>query len=283
MPLLVLFFSLMSAMAEAQILIQSPEADMTEYQTYLNSNPQGRSYSQSVISKLTSSASGTDEVFQLADQSPQSIQDFEAQLAAIRQEKVLSITAWSFVADFLAAQKDRYERQDPKKFRNLVCAAQFFANQEIGSVCVWKSLSLERISTTYPRFSMLSLDGKVYELKGDLLIPFDLDMKWMLISDSYKEQSAWGKMEDILQIAKPEPLVVGGCSHFTPQVQDFTVLNTANIFFSKDCIKPLNTDQSSKPSWVARNSRWLIPVGIILAGAAAAYQLRDKKLVIKNF
>lgn len=277
-----LILSLVPPLSFAQVLIQAPGSDSASFQTYLASHPHLRSYSQTVATRLSKSVSNDEELFKLTDQNISNFSEFEQKLTVLRQTRALSEMGWSFLGDYLRIKRNIYEKQDKRSFQNLVCATEFFSDKEISPFCSWNKISLEKLNPLLLRFSILGLEAKALTLKDELRLPFEMELRWTLISDSYQEVSFWGRHSELAQRSLVfESLVQGSCSQFTTPLQDFTVLNSSQVFFSEGCVKGLATPPAPRESWAVRNRYWLIPVSIMVAGAAA-YQLKDKNLVIEK-
>ncbi len=90
-----------------------------------------------------------------------------------------------------------------------------------------------------------------------------------------------GTLDDLKQTPLQKDLLVqGDCESFTHQIADLEVVSRGWIYFSRECQKSLAAPETSSiKKWYERNRSWVIPAGIILLGAAA-YQLKDKKIII---
>jgi hypothetical protein len=173
-----------------------------------------------------------------------------------------------------------------KQLQNLYCRWALLDGKqdETGSIsCPAQMVDLMKIKNLFPFTSKIMIEDKEFDLRLQLQASALTEgvYNWRILSDSHKALSFHGRFSELLAMSgQPEKLVQGDCDSFTHSLDDLEVLSRGWVFFNENCKKSLKAPETSTiAKWYEENKSWVVPVGIAVL-SAAAYQLRDKKLVI---
>jgi len=100
---------------------------------------------------------------------------------------------------------------------------------------------------------------------------------WTLLSNSHKPFHFYGTYSQFIQQAAPvENLVDGTCDGFSANIDDFSALSRAVIFFSNECQRRPQepATKSSLGSWISEHKILVYSIGAIVVGGAI-YALKD--------
>jgi hypothetical protein len=127
---------------------------------------------------------------------------------------------------------------------------------------------------------LLIIDGKAFK---PMELPRALaqgEYHWRIISDQYEDQVYYGTANEFgMQPLAAKDRVQGTCSEYKVNLEDFSVLTQATVFFDDNCVVPALPAPRTFQVWAKDHQRLLWGLGILAAGFAA-YQLRDKNLII---
>lgn len=127
---------------------------------------------------------------------------------------------------------------------------------------------------------LLLIDGKAFKPTD---IPRALapgDYQWSIVSDQYEDQVFYGTANDFgKQSFATKVRVQGTCSDYRLNLDDFALLTQATVFFDETCVVPALPAPRTFKVWAQDHEKLLWGLGVLAAGFAA-YQLRDKDLII---
>ncbi|WP_413288891.1 hypothetical protein [Bdellovibrio sp. HCB337] len=127
---------------------------------------------------------------------------------------------------------------------------------------------------------LVVIEGKVFS-KGQ--VPAKLwpgNYQWKVISNSYEDYSFQSSMVDLGQkVFTQKAWIEGSCENYKLNHKDFSVLVQAQVYFNEGCIVPGVPPEKNFKTWAKEHKTLLWGLGIVAAGFAA-YQLRDKTVVI---
>lgn len=140
--------------------------------------------------------------------------------------------------------------------------------------------SLRSILNFVDSKDLVSIDGVVFEKEK---LPKSLpggNFRWKRLSNRYQDVEFFGSADGFAQaLQSKSSWVEGDCTSAKLTHPDFSVLTSSKIYFSDQCTPPGLPPVRNFKTWAAENKKLLWGVGIVL-GVFAAYQLRDKTLVI---
>jgi hypothetical protein len=143
------------------------------------------------------------------------------------------------------------------------------------------------ISRQWPAAQTLVIESNSYSIStaNSLEVSIEAVYEFQLLSDTHQAVSFRGTYNQLMQQHFAfVPMVEGGCSGYATSIDDFNIQSSGTLFFSKDCLRPANAPPAGYrfSEWISENKAWIYPVGIILVGSAAAYGLKDKKIVVEK-
>lgn len=153
------------------------------------------------------------------------------------------------------------------------------------SRCQLRLVSLQTIKDRFLQSEFLVAEDMAIQLSSQNSFYIDVQSvyNWRILSSVYKSFSFRGSFADLQhQRFVPEKLIQGDCDSFTHTLDDIELISRGTVVFSNECRKNLSKPETSKArQWYERNKSWVIPVGIAALGAAA-YHMKDKKIVINK-
>jgi len=127
---------------------------------------------------------------------------------------------------------------------------------------------------------LLIIDGQIFNIEQ---IPKHLvpgSYQWKIISNQYIDISFIGSAEKFAQQNfRHERWVDGSCDSYKLNHTDFSVLSQAKIFFDEHCVQSGLRPEKTVQDWMKEHKKLVFAIGLVVGGLAA-YQLRDKTLVI---
>jgi len=275
-------FLLMTSSAQA-ILFLAPNASQEKFQKYaLQKNQQ--TYSQWYLDKTAKDESEAHPQIlgfsqrALQENGPPSKQvlaDWDSLRHMIDLNKADREVLF-LLAEKLHIEKEncRYALLDQELFRKS-------ENPDLGSACEKKSQAVsQKIRGQLGPRDLLIIDGMPFSFDQ---IPTKLVSgiyQWRIISDEFEDQSFIGTAEEFAsQNFRHEHWVNGKCDDYKLNHKDFSVLAQSQIYFSEDCVAPGLPPPKNFSTWASDHKTLLWGLGI-LAGGFAAYQLKDKTLMI---
>lgn len=282
-PIMILTL-LLATTVKAQVLIQAPSASPAEFKKFLQENPTARSYSDVQIEKLQQAPDQEQQLFHLADLSPNEIPLGLETLNRLNQQSALSTLSLQFLLDLTSKwynSKNAPHIQGPVK--TMHCKFSLLQDESNPTSCAVETVSLENLRKLNPWMTAIAVESQVVPLEENarLKVVTDAPYHFTLISDSHKAIDFYGTFAQLLQqTSQAQALVEGGCGGFQSQIDDISLSLQARVFFTPSCVQATNqADEETEKSWVQRNKKWLIPTAAILVGGGI-YAMKDKKIII---
>ncbi|MGE9745931.1 hypothetical protein [Bdellovibrio bacteriovorus] len=282
--LFAILFLLLAPTAQAQVLIQAPSASPTDFKKYLQENPTTRSYGDVQIEKLQQAPDQEQQLFHLADLSPNEVPQGLDTLTRLNQQSALSTLSLQFLRDLTSKwQSGKPSPQIQSSVRNLHCKFSLLQQESGPTPCAVETVSLENLRKLNPWMKALAVESQLIPLEESsrLRIVTEAPYHFTLISDSHASVKFYGTFAQLLQQTNtPQALIEGGCGGFQSQIDDISLSLQARVFFTPSCVQATNqADEETEKSWVQRNKKWLIPTAAILVGGGI-YAMKDKKIII---
>jgi hypothetical protein len=129
---------------------------------------------------------------------------------------------------------------------------------------------------------LLSIDGNLFrsEQVPKRIVPGVY--RWKLLSNQFSDREYVGTASDFAKAAETaNPWVEGTCQNAKLRHGDFEVLTQAKIYFTDECESPGIPLTRDFGTWASEHEKIFWAVGLFLVGAAA-YQLRDKNLIVSS-
>jgi hypothetical protein len=276
-----------AAFAHAEgILLKSSSVSAKEFDSFLADKKDLISYVDHYYSKLLSNSSQEQRLFALGDSVEQNISDVLRQVENIQMEFPQTEISLKFSHDFAEKLKPLAKTAgDKDRVEKLFCKSLSLQKDTDFAGCHKKVLDLRTLKLAYPQAEYLLIETQKISLKDQTTIEIAANVSyfWTLLSNAHKPVTYYGTFDQLLlQNFSFDNLVDGSCEGFSASVNDFEVNQRGLIFFNKACLKKLDrTDnQSSFSAWVSDNRKWLYTAGVILGGAAIAYTMKDKTIVM---
>lgn len=174
----------------------------------------------------------------------------------------------------LTAEVCRYALLEPK-------LAEILENPALVNGCEQKGQMLSLVFLQKLKSDdLLMIEGKVFSKEQ---IPAKLvpgTYQWKVISNTYEDYSFQSTLGDLAkQSLSLQPWVQGTCENYKLNYKEFSVLVQSQIYFSDSCVPAGIPPEKNLKTWAKEHKTLLWGIGIIAAGFAA-YQLRDKTLVV---
>lgn len=228
--------------------------------------------------QLISWGQGWLETSQLKDNFFVELQNFETSNIIAKADR-------NFIIDLVEKVSSKADTTQKIKLQTLACKWLALSSEVDTNNwhCLKKNYPLQFLKEKFPDAEYLVAEDMGIQLKDQYSISINEQniYNWKILSSVNQDISYRGTIDGLLnQKFAQKKIVQGNCASFTHQVDDLEVISRGTVIFSTDCRKNLNQPETSNVrQWYERNRSWVIPVGIAVL-AAAAYQLKNKKIII---
>lgn len=264
------------------VLVRSASANESDFNYYLSDSSSVVAHVDYLRKLMTHTSSAQEEaLFQLADNLYQTPLEILTDVEIISSRAPLTPTALMFLGDLLRRIEPKARTAREKELlKKHLCKVELLTQGFSANSCHQIKIETGSIKQSFPFAEILFLESKEIKVYESLQIEPETKFNWTLASNAYQSIHFFGTYAEFLnQSFTPQPLVSGSCQSPVIQV-DLNLLNRTQAFFSKDCVGHAVENQNTLPSegWFLRNRKWLIPVGLLVAGGVAL-SLKDKTLV----
>jgi hypothetical protein len=268
------------------VLVMAPQANLSDYQSRIQNSKNYISFVDFQIERIINNESQQEQVFSLAEKI-----EIEPQLVINKIEQLISKepltqVSLNFITDFSEKYLSRKTNASEKEyFLNLICKNSLLTKSSIPESCKRSNMNMSLLKRKWPEAEKILIESQSYLTTetGPEIIS-GMKYHWTLLSNSSKSLSFYGTYDQLLaQGFNFDHIVNGSDTQYTSNIDDLEVNATGFVFFSKDCIKPINQPivRNGLMEWASNNKGWLIPVSLIVVGAAAL-NLQNKKLIIEK-
>ncbi len=268
----------------AGVLIQAEGSSRSEFETVLKEQSEMMSLIQFQIQRLQTNTRQEEDLYKVGENLEAPSGNISESLRSVHNSGPLSPTSINYLYDLSAKLLERPDLKNSAELNLANCKARSLLGMPIEK-CAKVSVDFTAIHRQWPIAQVLLIESKSYDIAtaNSLNLASDAVYEFRLLSDTHKSVQFKGTYVQLMQQQFIfEPMIQGSCSGFSANIDDFNLQNSGTIFFSRDCMKAANGPPSGSRfgEWWDANKSWVYPVGLLLVGSAAAYGLKDKKIVI---
>jgi hypothetical protein len=266
------------------ILIQAAGTSHTEFETFLKDQSEMISFSQYQVQRLQSNTRQEEELYKMGENLDATSKNISDSLRALKNSGPLSSTSINFLYDLSNRLQERPDLNNNFEIKMMNCKARSLVGMPLEK-CPKVRVDFTSINRQWPTVQTLLIESASYQIStaSSLELSNDAVYEFQLISDTHKAIQFKGTYLQLMQQHFVfEPMIEGSCREFSSSIDDFNIQNAGTVFFSKECLKAVNAPPTGNrfSEWMDANKSWVYPVGALLIGSAAAYGLKDKKIVI---
>lgn len=283
------FLSLVAHAQPVRPLILSAGVSPQAYQQYLSQHPQMVPLTE-YLAKLPRGGN-EDKVYALTDHLEDPVDQLLAEIENQHREVTMNEDTLQFMRDLLdktgartLTTSQRALWQKWSCFNDSLLAMDVPAATLKNSPCKTEKADLKDLQRAFPWAEGIKLENRFIRLQseGQIAVMSNTPYHFQILSNTHRSLNFYGTLEQLRQQSfQAEPLISGNCDEFTSSVDDFSLHETALVYFTESCIQPLKNpiQKSSAKRWVQEHKSWLYAGGAFVLGAVV-YGMKNKKLVI---
>ncbi|QDK46773.1 hypothetical protein DOM22_17225 [Bdellovibrio sp. ZAP7] len=285
--LLTFMISLLAVKAFASgVLIQAAGSSQTEFDSFLKEHPENVSFSQYLVQRLQTNPRQEEELYRIGENLEASPKNISDSLRLIQKSGPLSLNSVNFLYDLSSKLMERSDLKNNFDIKTVNCKVRGLLGMHLEK-CSKVRVDFIAINRQWPTAQTLVIESTAYPIStaNSLEVSIEAVYEFQLLSDTHQAVNFRGTYNQLMQQHFVfVPMVEGNCKGYATSIDDFNIQSSGTLFFSKDCLKPANAPPAGNrfSEWLSENKAWIYPVGIILIGSAAAYGLKDKKIVVEK-
>ncbi|QLY24978.1 hypothetical protein [Bdellovibrio sp. KM01] len=268
------------------VLIQAAGSSPAEFDSFLKEHPEMASFSQHLVQRLQTNGRQEEELYRIGENLEASPKNISDSLRLVQKSGPLSLNSVNFLYDLSSKLMERSDLKNNLDIKTVNCKVRGLLGMPLEK-CPKVRVDFITINRQWPTAQTLVIESNPYTIStaNSLEVSIEAVYEFQLLSDTHQAVNFHGTYNQLMQQHFVfVPMVAGTCSGYTTSIDDFNIQSSGTLFFSRDCLKPANAPLSGNrfSEWLNENKSWVYPLGIILVGSAAAYGLKDKKIVVEK-